>query len=159
MAEIEAQFPWTAEFARRSFIAYAWRRYAGWFIGSLLVGGCCALGLMARDMRAAALLILGALIFWWFGWLRAYRSAGRIALSYAKAPVTLRANDEGLSLSSSRSRSMVAWSTITHLYRLPSAWVFVTSERSSTAVPAVALSAEARSSIEARIRQAGGQVR
>jgi hypothetical protein len=156
-SELEVEFDWTPQFARRAYLAYAWRRHAGWMIGSILAGAACVLALAEKQARPVACLFLGALLLSWWSWFWAYRAAGRAAARYSRAAVRLVVSDDGLSLSSTDFTSQVAWSAIDRLYPLRQAWVFVRS-RHSTAVPAAALDPAMRQAIEKHVREAGGKI-
>lgn len=143
--------------ARRAYVSYAWRRNAGWLIGSLLVAAACAASFPDREMRPLAAFGFGVPLMWWASWIRSYRVFGRSAGAVPSMHFT--ATEEGCTLSTGAASGSVRWSTFKSLSRLPLGWFLVGAEATGPVVlPAAGLSDECRAFIEAQVRLSGGRV-
>ncbi len=68
-------------------------------------------------------------------------------------------SDEGLATESELGRVEAPWSAVTKLWRFPEAWLLFFGAGGYSTLPADDLGADVRAFIEARVRDAGGQVR
>jgi len=122
--------------------------------------GLCLIELRTVEVRPLAAFVLGLITMLWWSWFRAFRWAGRLASRMRDPNISVMLNDAGITFQAADASSRLSWAAVGTVRRFRKVWVIEQRDFPvRRAVPAEALTPEAKDLIVRMVRKAGGKVR